>query len=134
MTGASEKIAQGAWRLVPAPIERLLRTDAGNRFLRFLPAATAAVITSQAVLALLTGPANLGGFTSGVLASMTAAAVSYLLSRWAWDRKGRPDLLRETLPFWVISVTVWVILGLTTHFAKTWASSAGLHHLEKHLV
>lgn len=134
MTAVSEKIAQGAWRLVPAPIESWLRTDAGSRFLRFLPAAAAAVMTSQAVLAILTGPVNLGGFASGVLASMAAAAVSYLLSRWAWDRKGRPDLLRETLPFWAISITVWVILGLTTHIAKTWAISDGLHHLDKHLV
>jgi putative flippase GtrA len=115
-------------------MERWLRTNAGNRFLRFLPASATAVITSQAVLAILTGPVNLGGFTSGVLASMAAAAVSYLLSRWAWERKGRPDLLRETLPFWVISITVWVILGLTTHLAKTWAISEGLHHLDKHLV
>jgi len=134
MTAVSAKIAQGAWRLVPAPIESWLRTDAGSRFLRFLPAAAAAVMTSQAVLAILTGPVNLGGFASGVLASMAAAAVSYLLSRWAWDLKGRPDLLRETLPFWAISITVWVILGLTTHIAKTWAISDGLHHLDKHLV
>ena len=134
MRAVSEKVAQGAWRLVPAPIGRVLRTDAGNRFLRFLPAAAAAVITSQAVLAILTGPVNLGGFTSGVLASMTAAAVSYLLSRWAWERKGRPDLLREALPFWVISITVWVILGLTAKLANSWAVSDGLHHLERHLV
>lgn len=62
------------------------------------------------------------------------AAVSYVLSRWAWERKGRPDLLRETLPFWVISITVWVILGLTTKLANSWAVSDGLHHLERHLV
>ncbi len=134
MTAVSQKIARGAWRLVPAPIERLLRTDAGNRLLRFLPAAAAAVITSQAVLAILSGPANLGGFASGVLASMAAAAVSYILSRWAWERKGRPDLLRENLPFLVISNTVWVILGLTTKLANSWAVSDGLHHLERHLV
>ena len=134
MTALSEKIARGAWRLVPAPIERWLRTDAGNRFLRFVFAAVAAVITSQTALAILTGPANLGGFASGVLASMAAAAVSYLLSRWAWERKGRPDLLRETLPFWVVSVAAWVILGLTTKLANSWAVSDGLHHLERHLV
>jgi putative flippase GtrA len=134
MTAVSEKIARGVWRLVPAPIERWLRTDAGNRFLRFLPAAAGAVVTSQAVLAILTGPVNMGGFPAGVLASMTAAAVSYLLSRWAWERKGRPDLLRETLPFWVVSVAAWVILGLTTKLANSWAVSDGLHHLERHLV
>ncbi len=134
MTAAKEKISQVAWRLVPAPIERRLRTEAGNRFLRFLPAAIAAVITSQVLLAILTGPVDLGGFTSGVLASMAAAAVSYVMSRWAWERKGKPDWLRETLPFWVVSIAVWIILGLTTHYANTWAVSMHLHHLERHLV
>jgi putative flippase GtrA len=134
MSAASEKLAQAAWRLCPAPLARKLRTEAGHRFLRFVPVAAAAVITSQIVLAILTGPVNMGGFTSGFLASMVAAAVSYVLSRWAWERKGRPDLLRETLPFWAVSVAVWIILGLTTHYANSWAKSMDLHHLERHLV
>ncbi|HKD89440.1 MAG TPA: hypothetical protein VKB62_13000, partial [Streptosporangiaceae bacterium] len=75
MTAASDRLARSAWRLVPAPMARKLRTEAGNRFLRFLPVSLAAVITSQVVLAILSGPLNLGGFTSGVLASMAAAAV-----------------------------------------------------------
>ena len=79
------------------------------------------MVTSQVVLGLLTGPVNLSAGASGVIASMTAALVSYLLSRWAWERKGRPDLLRETVPFWLVSVAVWAILGLTSHFASVWA-------------
>jgi putative flippase GtrA len=136
MTAASEKFAQAAWRFVPAPIERKLRTEAGTRFLRFVPVSLAAVITSQVVLAILTGPFThyIGGFTAGVIASMVAAGVSYLLSRWAWERKGKPDLLRETLPFWAVSIACWIILGLTTHFANTWATSNHITHWERHLV
>jgi putative flippase GtrA len=134
MSAASDILAQSAWRLVPAPIARRLRTEAGNRFLRFVSASLAAVITSQLVLVILTGPLNLGGFTSGVLASIVAAAVSYILSRWAWERKGKPDVLRETLPFWAVSITCWIILGLTTHYANSWAKSMDIHHWERHLV
>jgi putative flippase GtrA len=134
MTSASEKLAQACWSIVPAPLERKLRTEAGKRFTRFVPVALTAVITSQIVLGLLTGPVNLSAGTAGVIASMTAALVSYLLSRWAWERKGRPDLLRETLPFWAVSVAVWGILGLTSHFASVWAHSMGYTHLKKHLV
>ena len=134
MTAASDRLARSAWRLVPAPMARKLRTEAGNRFLRFLPVSLAAVITSQVVLAILSGPLNLGGFTSGVLASMAAAAVSYMLSRWAWERKGKPDFLRETLPFWAVSIASWVILGLTAHYAKSWAKAEDIHHWERHLV
>jgi putative flippase GtrA len=134
MPAVSDKLARAAWRLTPAPIERKLRTEAGKRFLRFVPVSVAAVITSQVVLAILTGPVNIGGFKAGVVASMVAAAVSYVLSRWAWERKGKPDLLRETLPFWAVSIFVWIILGLTTKYANEWAHSMGMHHLERHLV
>jgi putative flippase GtrA len=134
MSSVSEKILAAAWRIVPAPLERKLRTEAGTRFARFVPVAIVAVITSQVVLGLLTGPVNLSAGASGVIASMAAALVSYLLSRWAWERKGKPDWLRETLPFWAVSIAVWVILGLTSHYASVWAHDMGYTHFKKHLV
>jgi|HubBroStandDraft_4_1064222.scaffolds.fasta_scaffold139370_1 putative flippase GtrA len=134
MTFVPDKIVHAAWRLVPAPIERKLRAEAGQRFSRFVLVAIVGVITSQVMLGLLTGPVNLSAGASGVIASMTAALVSYLLSRWAWERTGRPDLLRETVPFWLVSMAVWGILGLTSHFASVWAHSEGYTHLSKHLV
>jgi putative flippase GtrA len=134
MTSVTDKISHAAWNLLPAPIERKLRTEAGKRFTRFVGVAVAAVITSQIMLGVLTGPVNLSAGASGVIASMTAALVSYLLSRWAWERKGTPDWLRETLPFWAVSITVWIILGLTSHYASVWAHSMGYTHLMKHLV
>jgi len=134
MTSVTDKIAEAAWRFVPAPLERKLRTEAGNRFLRFVPVALAALITSQVVLGVLTGPVNLSAGASGVIAAMVAALVSYLLSRWAWERTGKPDWLRETLPFWVVSIIVWLILGATSHYASVWAHSMGYTHFKKHLV
>jgi len=134
MASLPDKVAEFGQRFLPASIARRLETEAGRRFVRFIPAALAAVITSQIVLGLLTGPVNLGAGLSGVIASMVAALVSYLLSRWAWERKGKPDLLRETLPFWIVSVAVWGILGLTSHYASVWAHSMGYTHLMKHLV
>ena len=135
MTSLPDKIARARQRLLPAPIARRLETPAGRRFARFVVAALAAVITSQVVLGLLTGPIDLNSAgLAGVIAAMAAALVSYLLSRWAWERKGRPDLLRETLPFWAVSLAVWVILGLTSHYASVWARSMDYTHIEKHLV
>ncbi len=134
MPAVPDKIVRAAWRLVPAPIERKLQTDAGKRFSRFVPVALAGVITSQIMLAILVGPVQLSAGLSGVLASMTAALVSYLLSRWAWERKGRPDFLRETVPFWLVSAGVWIVLGLTSHYASVWAHSMGYTHWKRHLT
>jgi putative flippase GtrA len=134
MSSLPDKIVHAALRLVPAPIQRKLQTEAGKRFSRFALVAVVAVITSQVVLGLLTGPVNLTAGASGVIASMTAALVSYLLSRWAWERTGRPDLLRETVPFWLVSAAVWGILGLTSHYASVFAHAEGYTHFKKHLV
>jgi len=135
MTSVPDKIVDTAWRLVPAPIARRLRAETGKRFSRFALVAVVGVVTSQIVLGLLTGPFNIySAGAAGVIASMTAALVSYLLSRWAWERTGKPNLLREAVPFWLVSMAVWAILGLTSHFASVWAHSEGYTHLKKHLV
>ena len=135
MSSLPDKIIHAALRLMPASMQRKLQTEAGKRFTRFLLVALVAVITSQVVLGLLTGPIDLNSAgAAGVIASMIAALVSYLLSRWAWERKGRPDLLRETVPFWLVSAAVWAILGLTSHFASVFAHTEGYTHFKKHLV
>lgn len=134
MTSLPDKIVNAAWRLIPGSIERKLRSETGQRFIRFVLVAAAGVVTSQIVLGILTGPVYLSAGISGVIASMTAALVSYVLSRWAWERRGAPDVLRETVPFWLVSMAVWAILGLTSHFASVWAHSEGYTHLKRHLV
>ncbi len=61
----------------------------------------------------------------------TGALVSYVLSRWAWKRKGRPSLLKETLPFWIVSAMVVVILLLATKFAYHSAGWMNLTGVER---
>jgi putative flippase GtrA len=120
-------------RILPGPIRRRLETEAGDRFLRFAPVALATLITSQLVLAILTA-AGMSAGKAALIASIVGAFVSYVLSRWAWDSRGRPDLLRETVPFWLVSFAVWGILSLVAHYAGAFAIHEHLHHLEKHLV
>src|SRR5215469_12892944 len=135
MTSVPDKIVDTAWRLIPTPIARRLRAETGKRFSRFVLVAIVGVVTSQVVLGILTGPVDINSAgAAGVIASMTAALVSYVLSRWAWERTGKPDLLREAVPFWLVSMAVWAVLGLTSHFASVWAHSEGYTHLKKHLV
>lgn len=117
-------------RLVTA-VKRRLQTRLGKHFSRFVLVAVAAVAASQITLTLCLGP---GGFTAGrsaVAAWLAGAAVSYVLSRWAWERKGRPHLLKETLPFWVVSLGTAVVLTLTTKWANQQAISMGLSHTQR---
>ena len=111
-----------------------LRTKLGIRFTRFVGVAAASLATSEILLSICNGLLHMTATPAALVATFGGAAVSYVLSRWAWERKGRPDVLRETLPFWVISAMVWVILTLATKFGYHLASWMGLHHGVKHVL
>jgi len=102
------------------------RSKLGIRFGRFTIAALAAFATTLIALTVCAGPLQLTATWASLISWFSGALVSYVLSRWAWKRKGRPSLLKETLPFWVVSAMVVVILTLATKFAY---HSAGWLHL-----
>jgi putative flippase GtrA len=134
MAAISPKISAAAWRLVPGPARRRLETPAGRQFLRFVPVSLAALAASQLSLILLVGVAGTTAGKAGFVASVIGAAVSYVLSRWAWGRRGRPDLLRETLPFWIVSLAAWTFLSFASHEASVWSRSMGHTHWERTAV
>jgi putative flippase GtrA len=116
---------------IGAAIERRLQTSVGKRFSRFILVAAGAVIASQITLTVCLGPAAWTAGRSALTAWLVGAAVSYVLSRWAWERKGRPNLLRETLPFWIVAVGTAIVLTLTTKWANQRAIAMGLSHTER---
>jgi hypothetical protein len=131
MAAISTKLSSLGWRLLPGPVRRKLHSTAGRQFLRFLPVSLAALASSQLALLVFLGVVGLTAGTAGFIASMVGAAVSYVLSRWAWGRKGRPDLLRETLPFWIVSALAWTFLSFASHEASIWSRSMGHSHWER---
>ena len=107
------------------------RSKLGIRFGRFAVAAIAAFLTTLVTLTICAGPLALTATWASLIAWFSGALVSYVLSRWAWKRKGRPSLLKETLPFWVVSAMVVVILTLATKFAYHSAAWLGLSGAER---
>ncbi len=116
---------------IGAAIERRLQTPVGKRFGRFILVAAGAVIASQVTLAVCLGPIGWTAGRSALTAWLVGAAVSYVLSRWAWERKGRPNLLKETLPFWIVSVGTAIVLTVTTKWANQRALAMGLPDTER---
>ena len=107
-------------------ISRKARSTLGIRLGRFAIAAISAFVTTEVVLTICAGPLNLTATWASLISWFSGALVSYILSRWAWKRRGRPNVLRETVPFWVVSAMVVVILTLATKFGY---HSAGWMHL-----
>jgi putative flippase GtrA len=92
------------------------RSRLGIRFGRFAVAAMLAFATSEITYTICAGPLALSSTEATLVGWFSGVVVSYLLSRWAWERKGRPNLLRETLPFCVVSAIVIVILELADKY------------------
>ncbi len=110
---------------LPTSLATRLQTRFGKQFVRFALVAIVSLSASEIAL----GVAYTAGVPSGragLIGWLAGAATSYVLSRWAWQRKGRPDLLKETLPFWVISIGTAIVLTTTTHYAGQYAK-AHLH-------
>lgn len=114
---------------LPAFIARWLRGRFGKHLSRFAGVALLSLATTQIVLSIAYLMVGTGGAatTAGWLAG---ALVSYLLSRKAWNRKGRPPLLKETLPFWAISGVTAIVLITVGHFAGVYAKTHQLPKLE----
>jgi putative flippase GtrA len=117
-----------------APVWQRLRTKVGVRFTRFAGVAILALATSEITLALCNGVAHMTSTPAALVSNFAGAVVSYVLSRWAWERKGKPDVLRETVPFYMITAIVWVILWQATKLGYHIASWMHLHGIKDVLL
>src|SRR5260370_16671025 len=95
------KIIDAVWRMIPGPLRRRLRSQGGRRLIRFAPAAVLALCATQLTYFILQ-LANVTAGIAGATGWFAGATVSYLVSRWAWERQGRPHLPKDTPPFLTI--------------------------------
>jgi putative flippase GtrA len=112
--------------------KRRLRGALGSRFARFSGAALAALTATEVALTICNGVFHLTATPAALVSWFAGAVVSYALSRWAWNRTGRPDVLRETIPFWAISVAVLVLLTLANklgYHSAAWLHLTGARHV-----
>ena len=128
---APSKFAHAAWGKLPEGLRRRFRSEGGKRLLRFAPAAVLALAATQITFFVCTNILHTTGRISGAAGWLAGASVSYGVSRWAWERKGRPSLLKETLPFVGISLVVGFILTETSHLAYNIATDHNMQGLER---
>lgn len=114
---------------LPGRARRLVDSPTGRRMIRFAPAAAVALAATQLTYLLCGTMLHLTGRLTGAAGWLAGAAVSYVVTRWAWQRRGRPDLLRETLPFLAVSLPAGAVLIEASHLAYQEAGSLGLHGL-----
>src|SRR5690242_13025937 len=127
MPFAPRRLSPAIWSRFPEPIRRWARSSGGRRMLRFAPAAALALAATQITYFICFSVLAMTGRASGAAGLLAGAAVSYAVSRWAWERKGRPRVFKETLPFLAVSLVVGIVLTEASHFGYREAAALGLH-------
>lgn len=111
-------------------VTRKARTRVGIRFGRFAISAMAALGANEITVAVCLA-LNMNAGTAAGLGWLAGAIVSYVLARWAFGRKGKPHLLKETLPFWIVAVGTAIVLTATTKWANQRALAMDLPDNER---
>ena len=124
---APRKLPLAIWARLPESLRRRAGSAGGRRLMRFAPAAALALATTQITYFICFSVLAMTGRASGAAGWLAGAAVSYAVSRWAWERKGKPRVLKETLPFLAVSLVVGIILTEASHFGYREAAALGLH-------
>jgi putative flippase GtrA len=95
------------------------------RFVRFMGVSALALGTSLLLVGICAA-IGVDAIAAALISQIGGAIVSYVLSRRAWERKGKPDVLRETIPFWVV---FGVATAISTAATKLGYRLAAWHHL-----
>jgi putative flippase GtrA len=94
------------------------------KLLRYAGGSVIATVCSEVTFVVLYGLLELDTTWSSVLSWLAGAVPNFWLNRnWAWQRRGRPSLRRELLPYAVIILTTLLLATVLTHLADAW-----LHH------
>ncbi len=81
------------------------QSRSGRRVIRYLTVSVVSVVFGQVMLFVLYAGLGWRARSANMVAFVLASIPSYWLNRtWTWGRTGRSHLLKEVVPFWVITV------------------------------
>ena len=111
-------------------------TPEGKQLIRYSMVSVVSTIVSFGVLALVFGVFHLfGEIGSTVFANVVATIPSYFLNRqWVWGKGGRSHVMKEIVPFWVMSAIGIVVSIGGAAIARHIGIAHHLSHLQQTLV
>lgn len=109
----------------------LYHTPSGKKMFRYTMVSVISTGVAQGTLFLVFGIARLwSAVPSNIFANAVAAVPSYYLNRnWAWGKTGRSHVMREVVPFWVLSFAGMALSIVTVGATAHWCRSEDLGHL-----
>jgi putative flippase GtrA len=96
-----------------------------RRLIRYGSVSAISTATSLVILGLLVGLAAFPAIWANVIATSVGTVPSFELNRrWVWAQRGRRSLVRQVVPFVLLSFAGLIISTIAVHMASTAASNA----------
>ncbi len=97
------------------------RSHQGRKLIRFTSVSVISTVVSQGLIAIFFGVTRwMGVVEATVVANCLATIPAYNLNRrWTWGKHGRSHLVKEVLPFWLMSA-----LGIAASFFMSLGAKA----------
>jgi putative flippase GtrA len=113
-----------------------LHTREGRKIFRYTMTSVITTGVSLFVLGLVFGVLRLWSeVPSTLFANVTAAFPSYWLNRrWAWGKSGRSHVLKEVLPFWVMSLASIAFSMVGASLARYVGNHFRLDHFDETIL
>jgi len=120
------------WSRLPGAVGRHLRTVKAAKYLTSSIVATAA---GQLTFLVVYGLGLADARVTTLVAFVAAAVPNYWLNRrWAWSRRGRPEVLRELVPYVATIAVNLAVATVTTHYAETHVTGLTDSHVVRVVV
>ena len=102
---------------------------AARKLLRYFTGSVVATLCSELCFVVVYGLLGAGTTWSSVISWLAGAIPNFWLNRtWAWQRKGRPSLRSEVLPYAAIILVTLLLATVMTHLADAWLHDQGVSH------
>ncbi len=111
-------------------------TRQGKKIIRYSATSVVTTAFSALILAVVFGVFRVWTeIPSTVFANVCAAVPSYFMNRhWAWGKNGTHHVLKEVLPFWILSASSITFSILCAAVAKDLGRAIALGHFDQTLL
>jgi putative flippase GtrA len=113
-----------------------LHTHEGRKLFRYTMVSAISTVVSAVVIVLVYGVFHVWTeVPSTIFGNVVASFPSYWLNRrWAWGKGGRSHLVKEVLPFWVMTALGIAFSVIGASLARRIGLHFKFHHLEQTLL
>ena len=114
---------------VAARLRALYHTPHRKKVFRYAMVSVVSTVVSQGTLLLFFGVFHVDAVFSNVVANVVATVPAYYLTRnWAWGKSGKSHIMKEVVPFWVLSFAGLLLSSVTVGVAQHLGQSHHLRH------